>query len=85
MLKACGLRVNNLGEKLRRTGRLYTLPISCSLLVILCTIIVHRINTGFTYLYAVFTQGTALLKLPCFLGFYTLSTVPINTTNLIKD
>jgi hypothetical protein len=85
MLKDCGIVVKNFGENLRKTSKMCTLSTGLFVIVVFRTIIVHKLNTAFWHLSAAFSQKLNHFSLAYILKFYTLSTGPINTTNLIKD
>jgi hypothetical protein len=78
MHNACGLTVQKLGDNLGRSLNVYTLSTSHNRLVVKRAVFLHKLNTGFCYLSAAYSQVFCLFVLPC---VSTFSTVPINTTN----
>lgn len=85
MLKACEEYVDKLGMGLWQTGFLYTAYAQVGNIIESTRYLYTRTGTGFAQFYSAFTQVflTTFNLLRVFL--YTVSTVPINNTNLIKD
>jgi hypothetical protein len=52
---------------------------------VICTNLVHNLSTICAQAWPGYPHKTLLLSPPCFFGFYTFPTGPINTTKLIKE
>jgi hypothetical protein len=74
----CEFGVQKLGDSLGRSLNVYTLSTNHNNFVVNRAIFVHKLNTGFCYLSAAYSQAFCLFVLPC---VSTFSTMPINTTN----
>jgi hypothetical protein len=85
MLKGCVLRVQKFGDNAGKLINICTLSTHYDVFLDFRTTFVHKLNTGLGYLSATFSQALNYLNPSYNFNFYTLSTMPINTTNLIKE